>query len=258
MISINEKVGKFMSWSAKKMSNSLEFAYKEPAKAAAIGLVTSLVTKDAASCVIYTTQSLNNEKIPEDKRRFVGYMDLINGLINVVGQVCSFFLVDHILTPKLQGLWTGKMPKKGEEITRSKSLFANDNITNIVADVIKKKKEVLSKVKDLNFDDLSQGVQNVSKGVIEKVGKESGRAKDIVTGVGIVVSALATTAFIKRVITPLFATPLAGKLADNVDRKKEVEAKKNKMVYDAAAVVSNRYNNKTDKTTFSQFNQKQS
>lgn len=251
MGAFNAKVGNFMGWASKKMYNGLEFALKEPAKAAAIGLVTSLVTKDAANCIIYTTQSLNNEKIPEDKRRFVAYMDLINGIINVGGQIASFFLVEHMLTPKIQGLWTGKIPKKGEEVTRSKSLYADDNVTNILADVIKNKKEELSKIPGLNYEELVQNVQNVGKGVIKKVGKGSGKAKDIATGVGILVSALATTAFIKRVVTPLFATPLAGKLADSVDKKKRDE-KKGRMEYEVAAVAAGKYDNKMDKTAFSQ------
>lgn len=41
----------------------------------AIG-VTSIVLKDGLGCYLYVKQSLNNEKIPEDKRKFVAALDL--------------------------------------------------------------------------------------------------------------------------------------------------------------------------------------
>lgn len=254
--SLNTNVGKFLGWTAKKMSKGLEKGYREPAKVAALALVTSLVTKDAANCVIYTSQSLNNPRIPEDKRRFVGYMDLINGAINVVGQIGSYLLVEHLLTPKLQGLWSGTIEKRGGNITRTKSLFANDNITNIVAGVIENKKAELEKIENVKVDDLLASVKDISAGLFKKLGREGSKAKDITTGVGIVVSSLATTAFIKRIITPLFATPLAGKLADSVNAKEA--AQKDKIALEAAAVASSKYDNNMDTVAFSNVTSKQS
>lgn len=260
MISINETAGNVLGWTAKKFSKGLELAYKNPAKTAATGLVVSLVSKDAANCAIYTVQSLNNKEIPEDKRRFVAYMDLINGAINVVGQVASFLLIEHTLTPYLQGLWTGKM-KKGD---KTNALFANDNATSIVADVIKNKKEdqdfvkALAQKKGLNVDELLKNAQEISKGLLKDLGQKGTKAKDIATGVGIIVSALATTALIKRTITPLFATPLAGKLADYANAKEAKKKGQDEFYREAAAGAAVKYENKMDKTAFSNISSRQS
>lgn len=248
---INTSVGNLLSKTADMMSKGLEIAYKEPAKVAAKTMMISLVSKDAVNCAIYTAQSLTNEKIPEDKRRFVGYMDLINGAINVVGQVASFFLIDHFLTPKLQGLWDGKIQKNGEKATRSKSLYSGDTVIAKAAAYINNNKDALIK-EGVKPDELLQNLPDIGKKLVKKLGNSSSRAKDITTGIGVIITALATTALIKRVITPLFATPLAAKMADSVNKKKE-EEKKNSVNLNAVVESSNRYQNKPDKTAFSQF-----
>lgn len=54
--------------------------------AATIALM-STTTKDLVNCIYYTEQSLNNKKIPEEKRKFVAGIDLSNGILNVVSQL---------------------------------------------------------------------------------------------------------------------------------------------------------------------------
>lgn len=54
--------------------------------AATIALL-STTTKDLVNCGYYTTQSLNNKKIPEEKRKFVAGIDLSNGILNVLSQL---------------------------------------------------------------------------------------------------------------------------------------------------------------------------
>ena len=54
--------------------------------AATIALL-STTTKDLVNCAYYTTQSLNNKKIPEEKRKFVAGIDLANGILNVASQL---------------------------------------------------------------------------------------------------------------------------------------------------------------------------
>lgn len=248
---INTRVGNLLTKTANKMAKGLEVAYKEPAKVAAKAMLISLVSKDAVNCAIYTLQSLNNKEIPDDKRYFVSFMDLINGGINVVGQVASFFLVEHFLVPKLQGLWDGKIEKHGEHATRSKSPYAGDTVIEKAAAYIKNNAEELKTKGKVDPEELLQNLPDIGKKLVKKLGNGSARAKDITTGVGILVGALATTALIKRVVTPLFATPLAGKLADNVTRKKEAKNKELTSYESAATVVSNRYNNQSDSTAFS-------
>ena len=49
--------------------------------------IISTTTKDLVNCIYYTKQSLENEKIPEEKRKFVAGIDLANGIMNVSTQL---------------------------------------------------------------------------------------------------------------------------------------------------------------------------
>lgn len=53
----------------------------------------SVISKDAVGCYYYVTQSLKNEKIPEDKRKFVAALDLSNGILNVGVQTAATLLL---------------------------------------------------------------------------------------------------------------------------------------------------------------------
>ncbi len=76
------------------MKRFLEKGVKDPAGFAAQMMVLSFVSKDAVNCVIYTSQSAVNKEIPDEKRPFVMFNDLINGILNVAGQLASFSLVE--------------------------------------------------------------------------------------------------------------------------------------------------------------------
>ena len=71
----------------------------DPIKYAGYATLASLATKDAVGCYLYVTQSLNNKKIPEDKRRFVANMDLTNGILNVVTQIGLTFGLKKMYKP---------------------------------------------------------------------------------------------------------------------------------------------------------------
>ncbi len=47
----------------------------------------SCLTKDGTNCAYYVTQSLANERIPDDKRNFVAGLDLANGILNIITQL---------------------------------------------------------------------------------------------------------------------------------------------------------------------------
>ena len=62
--------------------------FGNPAANAAVAIATvSNVTKDGVNCAYYVTQSLHNERIPEDQRKFVAGLDLANGILNVFLQL---------------------------------------------------------------------------------------------------------------------------------------------------------------------------
>ncbi len=90
-------IGKFAE--NKTVKNLCEKFKKEPIKYAGYATLASLATKDAVGCYLYVTQSLNNKKIPEDKRRFVANMDLTNGILNVVTQIGLTFGLKKFYKP---------------------------------------------------------------------------------------------------------------------------------------------------------------
>lgn len=238
--SFSQYVGNKMNHTAKNwFANALEKGYQHPTEYAAKMMVWSLITKDAVNCGFYTYQSATNEKIPEDKRGFVAALDLVNGIINVGGQIGAFALVDRFLTPWLQGkYYTGVFKDQKtntEKFMRSDAPLSADVIYQDIEHVIGTKsteiKEELKNAKDckITYDDVAKNIKNISEDIIKKIGHSGTKGKDITTGVGIVVTALATTALIKRTLTPLIATPLAGALNNKYNHKK-TEAPNDKML----------------------------
>lgn len=240
--SFNQYVGQKMSNTAKGVfAKALEKGFQHPAEYAAKMMVWSFITKDAVNCALYTYQSATNDKIPEDKRGFVAALDFFNGILNVGGQMLSAWIVEQKFIPKWQGkLYTGvlKDPKTGVETNiKSTAPLAPDVVYQDTEHVIGSKaaelKEAL-KEKDckITYDDVVKNVKNISEDIVAKVGHSGSRGKDLATGFKIVVTALATTALIKRTITPLIATPLASKAKDNFKSKasKQQEDPNDKML----------------------------
>lgn len=238
--SFNQYVGTKMNSTAKGVfAKALEKGFQHPAEYAAKMMVVSLISKDAINCAFYTYQSLHNEKIPEDKRGFVAALDFVNGIINVGGQIAAFALVDKYLTPWLEGkLYTGvlKNPKTGtEKFMSSTRPLSPDVIYQDTLQVLKEQKTNLTDAlkkdtKKLNYESLEKNAKKITDDIVKKIGHSGLKGKDIATGVKIVVTALATTALIKRTLTPLIATPLAGVLNDKYNPPKKSEDKTQKMI----------------------------
>jgi hypothetical protein len=217
-------VNRCTKWSF--IAKTLEKGVKEPARCAGLMMVISIVSKDLVGCALYTYQSLTNKRIPEEKRKFVAALDFIQGIVNVGGQIASFMLVDKLLIPRLfckhyTGVFTDKHGKKEVDIYKNTtSPLSKDNLVKLTADVIKERAEELKKL-NVNPDDAIRNITEVSESVIKKFGHGSGVAKDLSTGLGIIVTSLATMALIKRTLAPLIATPLAGKISEIGDDKKK-------------------------------------
>lgn len=203
--SINKGMGKFFEYTAtrKWCVKGLEKGINEPAKYAAAMLVTSIVSKDLVGCFVYTTQSYNNKKIPENKRKFVAATDLMNGIIMVGGQYIIGGLIDGKLTPTLLGkTYSGSIKPTGKAAKRIKNTKApldSDNIIFMTKEALKAK----------NIDVKKIDFKEVTKEVINKLGNESAKGKALAAGFGIIVVAIATTALTKRTLAPLLSTPLA-------------------------------------------------
>lgn len=193
-------VGKVLDKTAqlKPIQKGIELGKKDPTKFATNMLLFSIVSKDAVGCYLYTTQSLNNKKIPEEKRKFVASMDLMNGILMVGGQtIVGKLLVDKFMIPKFESHFT-------------KKTLSNSNISKTVTETIAKNADKLKEMgvdgKKLNIESIAQTVAKTSKAPFIK-------------GLGILTTAIATTAIIKRTVVPLLSTPLAGKMTDFMDKK---------------------------------------
>ena len=132
----------------------------------------SNLTKDATNCYYYVTQSLNNKKIPEDKRKFVAGLDLSNGILNVITQ---FILGNAVID------WSDSVFSKYIE-----PKFYSDAAIN------------KAKQKPLKYNSLDT--------LVDAIKQNKGIAK---TGMKVIATVAATQILCKRVIVPLFATPMA-------------------------------------------------
>ena len=166
------------------------------ATAAAIATVSN-VSKDAVNCAYYTTQSLHNDRIPEDQRKFVGALDLSNGLMNVGIQLIMAFGISDAI----KAIFNDKIAKTKE--------FSLD-------------KKVLAE----KYAQLSEKAR--SKATIEEYTKYMTNRTNLARmGFTILVVNIAMQILTKRIITPLIATPLASvfkKKFEEADAKKAEKA----------------------------------
>lgn len=255
---------------SRPINKVLEAGLKDPAGTAAKMMVLSFISKDAVNCAIYTYQSLNNEKIPEDKRGFVAALDLIQGFINVGGQFLAFYIFDRALTPKWFGkLYSGTLKDKNKKIgplpgknDADKSLLLDDNIRGAVKDILGQNagkvqnKRLITRINravqkaGLDISKIKPDeVENVIVKLTEDLAKDSKKFASVEKGFGLLVGALATNALVKRTLSPLIATPLAGKLSENWDKKRK--AAQDRMDYEVQAVAQGKFDySKMDKTVF--------
>jgi len=163
----------------------------------------STMTKDAINCIWYTYQSATNEKIPEEKRKFVAFMDFFNGLINVA---VPWIIGDRIITKYTDKFidWANKNYNKGHLKNAGKKL------------------EELAK-EDKNFKFLDEDIKEaVSKKIPKELNTKFIKAARI--GLAAMTMLVVSQILVKRVLTPLIATPMAGaaqKYSDKQDAKKK-------------------------------------
>ena len=106
---LNSKAGKYLT--------------NPNASGAAVAIATvSNLTKDGVNCAYYVTQSLNNERIPEDKRKFVAGLDLANGILNVTLQA----LVSYGLTKWIGNVFDKQIVPRYFTELKYKKLYEKD------------------------------------------------------------------------------------------------------------------------------------
>ena len=142
--------------------------------------VTSIVLKDGLGCYLYVKQSLNNDKIPEDKRKFVAALDLANGGLMIAMQLLMFFTISN---------------KKVQEKIFNK-LFGK-NFTRAADKALKAKLDQIDKLKGMTGREFHKAREADKKG--------------LKNAFNYLISLAAATLIAKRIIVPFIATPLADK-----------------------------------------------
>lgn len=145
----------------------------------AIG-VTSIVLKDGLGCYLYVKQSLNNDKIPEDKRKFVAALDLANGGLMIAMQLLMFFTISN---KKVQEKIFNKL--FGKYFTRSADKALQAKLGKI------------DKLKGMTGKEFHTAREADKKG--------------LKNAFSYLISLAAATLIAKRIIVPFIATPLADK-----------------------------------------------
>ena len=154
-------------------------------------VLASAVTKDAVGCLFYTYQSLNNKRIPEDQRKFVGALDFANGILNVGVQVLMAFGVEDAI----MRLFDKKLAPK---------YFSEEE--SAIQKSYKKLPEKLAK--ETNYE-------NFQKEFIELTRRKRGLAKIGFQAIAVSVLLQIVT---KRMITPFLATPAASFLKKGMEK----------------------------------------
>lgn len=183
--------------------------------------VTSIVLKDGLGCYLYVKQSLNNEKIPEDKRKFVAALDLANGGLMVGMQLLTFFTISNRkVQDKIFNKLFGKNFTRAADKAMKAALQKSDKLKNISGQEFHYAREADK-----------QGLKNAFS---------------------YLTSLAASTLLAKRVIVPFIATPLADKTEAWMNRNKKPAQthKDTKNTYNTekpAAEVSNNNDNNSKK-----------
>ena len=169
---------------------------KDPESTLALATVTSIILKDGIGCAMYVTQSLNNEKIPEKKRKFVAALDLTNGVLMIGAQIAMFFAMRKFSGPIFEKIF--------------KKSFNNQSRANII-----------SRVRNGSVE----AKESIPKKLV--IDKEFNKVKkDALDLFKFVVDIAAATIVGKRVIVPLVATPLAKKVESKMNKNADQNGNK--------------------------------
>jgi len=182
---------------------------KNPEKALAAATVTSIVIKDGIGCAMYVTQSLHNKKIPDEKRKFVAALDLTNGVLMIAAQIAMFLAMR-----KYSGKIFDKIFQKSfNPVNKSNAISRFRMKANLLGETVYKKL-----VGGKKYDEFKKTATDVFKFCLD---------------IG------AATIIGKRVIVPLIATPLAGKVKNLMNKEDVKKEDKNSQKSPAPAMKGN-------------------
>lgn len=165
-----------------------------PEKAMAFTTIASIIGKDSIGCYMYVKQSLNNEKIPEEKRSFVAALDLTNGGLMILSQLLMFFSISN---KKVQKAIFGKIFNKVFS-EKSKNLYTT-------------------------YLRSQPGMDKVSKAQVDKAFNSIRTTSE--DTFSFLTSLIASTTIAKRIIVPFIATPMASWAQEKILNKGKITNK---------------------------------
>lgn len=189
---------------SKPVQKCCKYFEEHQTNAIAYATLASLVGKDGIGCYLYVTQSLHNKKIPEDKRRFVANMDLVNGILMMMSQVGFFFAIKKFNEPLFDKLFKKSFGSEAFKTlaTKTRKILKEKNVLAIKegqAPVVVPRKSELKKEHSKLREQCCDAFKNVT-------------------------NIIAATILAKRIFVPFVSTPIAQYITNKHDEK--LEAKK--------------------------------
>lgn len=207
---------KIVNWLSN--TGAMKFLNKPSVAGAASAIaLASTTSKDMVATYYYVTQSMKNEKIPEEKRSFVAALDLGNGIMNVI----TAFAIGLPMKGWMEKLFDKKIAGK---------YFNPDTLRANTMKLAQKAGEVFDEKK---FQE-ALSTLNMRKGLAR-------------TGLCVLGTLVGSQVIGKRIITPLFATPMADTF-EKIFKKGKGDKKPEKELTseEKVAIVNSEMPNHTD------------
>ncbi len=180
---------------AKPAKKLCEWFQKDPEKALAYSTIASVAIKDGIGCGMYVYQSLHNDKIPEERRKFVSALDLTNGILMIVSQIGMFFAMRKINDKLFPMIFSKSFGKKAN----LKPILEQARVAQRNAGLKPDKKFRLEEFYNEHKDNCFATFKFITE-------------------------LAAATILAKRVLVPFIATPLAKKVEKKMDEKAAAKA----------------------------------
>lgn len=163
------------------------------ANAVAALMITSICLKDGVGCGMYVYQSLNNDKIPEKRRKFVASMDFTNGALMILTQIAAFFGMKKLNEAVLYKFFNKTFDESGKAL---KALTEKIRVHQKIEDQLPTKKT-----------EIATEYQKFRKFCLDSIGN--------------ITNLVAATIVAKRIVVPFIATPLASKVEKQMNKYSE-------------------------------------
>jgi len=238
-----QTVGKPINWLARTKTSKkvMDYAVKSTTNAARVLVVGNLL-RDGVRCIFYVWQSITNEKIPKEKRKFVAALDFSNGVYNIATQwILGYLVLTNSIQDKLAEKLFGKqrqaltkyMRKTAEDILKKEGKTCYDLERQInLAEAEKELRKIVEKYPEKyrkNLDIIDENLikkEAACKEVLGRMPMKSALNHYSVcsNGFKLFITLFITTVFARRMVVPFLSTPTAGFIKSKYLTDKETKA----------------------------------